>query len=261
MHASPMIADIVQAGLTSWWAFALAFAAGVVSFASPCVFPLVPGYLSFVTGERAEGDRGIGSMVLFVAGFTVVFVAVFGFTDVFLRVVRGTAGRIVTGIVIALFGTLLLLYALERGPMGLYAERRPFLGSIGGRVGGSAAGSVRPRPAWAFPLGMAFAAGWTPCIGPVLAAITALAAGQDSVLRGAFLLVMYSLGLGLPFVLVGLGVQRFMGAFGFIKRNYRWIAGASGALMLAIGVLIASGLWARLIAPLLPIINGFQPPI
>jgi cytochrome c-type biogenesis protein len=253
MHPSPMIADIVQTGLTSWWAFALAFAAGVVSFASPCVFPLVPGYLSFVTGERAEGDRGIGSMLLFVAGFTVVFVAVFGFTDVFLQVVRGTAGRIVTGTVIALFGTLLLLYAFERGPIGLYAERRPFLGRM---AGGAGAG-----PAWAFPLGMAFAAGWTPCIGPVLAAITALAAGQGSALRGAFLLVMYSLGLGLPFVLVGLGVKRFMGAFDFIQRNYRWIAGASGGLMVAIGVLIATGLWARLLAPLLPVINRYQPPI
>ncbi len=171
-----MIADIVQTGLTSWWAFALAFAAGVVSFASPCVFPLVPGYLSFVTGERAEGDRGIGSMLLFVGGFTVVFVAVFGFTDVFLQVVRGTAGRIVTGTVIALFGTLLLLYAFERGPIGLYAERRPFLGRVAGGVGAG--------PAWAFPLGMAFAAGWTPCIGPVLAAITALAAGQGSAAAG-----------------------------------------------------------------------------
>lgn len=249
MHATPMIADIVQTGLTSWWAFALAFAAGVVSFASPCVFPLVPGYLSFVTGERAEGDRGIGSMLLFVAGFTVVFVAVFGFTDVFLQLVRGPTGRVVTGIIIALFGTLLLLYAFERGPIGLFAERRPFLGRVGA------------GPAWAFPLGMAFAAGWTPCIGPVLAAITALATGQGSSLRGAFLLVMYSLGLGLPFVLVGLGVKRFMGAFGFIQRNYRWIAGASGALMLAIGVLVATGLWARLLAPILPVINGFQPPI
>lgn len=249
MHATPMIADIVQTGLTSWWAFALAFAAGVVSFASPCVFPLVPGYLSFVTGERAEGDRGIGSMLLFVAGFTVVFVAVFGFTDVFLQLVRGPTGRVVTGIIIALFGTLLLLYAFERGPIGLFAERRPFLGRVGA------------GPAWAFPLGMAFAAGWTPCIGPVLAAITALATGQGSSLRGAFLLVMYSLGLGLPFVLVGLGVKRFMGAFAFIQRNYRWIAGASGALMLAIGVLVATGLWARLLAPILPVINGFQPPI
>jgi cytochrome c-type biogenesis protein len=72
---------------------------------------------------------------------------------------------------------------------------------------------------------------------------------------------MYSLGLGLPFVLIGLGVKRFMGAFDFIQRNYRWIAGASGVLMLAIGVLIATGLWGRLLAPLLPIINGYQPPI
>jgi cytochrome c-type biogenesis protein len=242
-------ADFVQTGLSSWWAFALAFAAGVVSFASPCVFPLVPGYLSFVTGERAEGDRGVGSILLFVAGFTVVFVALFGFTDVFFQIFRGTVGRIVTGSVIALFGAALVLYALRRGPIGLYAERRPFLGRVG-------AGT-----AWAFPLGMAFGAGWTPCIGPVLAGILAIAAGQGSSVRGAFLLLMYSLGLGLPFVLVGVGVKRFMGAFALIQRNYRWIAGASGCLMVLIGALIVSGYWVRVLAPVLRLVNRFQPPI
>jgi cytochrome c-type biogenesis protein len=245
-----MITDLVQAGLSSWWAFALAFAAGVVSFASPCVFPLVPGYLSFVTGERAEGDRGVGSILLFVAGFTVVFVGLFGFTDVFFEIFRGTVGRIVTGSVIALFGVVLILYALRRGPIALYAERRLFFG----RVGGAGA-------AWAFPLGMAFGAGWTPCIGPVLAGILAIAAGQGSSLRGAFLLLMYSLGLGLPFVLVGVGVKRFMGAFAFIQRNYRWIAGVSGSLMVVIGGLIVSGYWVRVLAPVLRLVNRFQPPI
>jgi cytochrome c-type biogenesis protein len=244
-----MLADLVRTGLSSWWAFALAFAAGVVSFASPCVFPLVPGYVSFVTGDRAEGETGIAPMVLFVAGFTVVFVALFGFTDVFVRILHGTAGRIVTGVVIALFGALLVLYALRRGPIGLYAERRPFLGR------------VRAGSAWAFPLGMAFAAGWTPCIGPVLAGILAVAAGRGSSLEGAFLLFMYSLGLGVPFILVGLGVRRFLGAFDFIQRHFRWIAGASGVLMIAIGVLIASGLWVRILAPLLQIVNRFQPAI
>ena len=244
-----MIADFVQTGLTSWWAFGLAFAAGVVSFASPCVFPLVPGYVSFVTGERAEGDTGIASMLLFVAGFTVVFVALFGFTDVFVQVLRGTVGRVVTGAVIAGFGGLLVLYAFRRGPIGLYAERRPFLGRVG------------PGTAWAFPLGMAFGAGWTPCIGPVLAGIIAIAAGQASPVRGAFLLLMYSLGLGLPFVLVGLGVKRFMGAFGFIQRNYRWIAGISGGLMVSIGVLIASGYWVRMLSPVLRLVSRYQPPI
>jgi cytochrome c-type biogenesis protein len=249
MAATVSLADLVRTGLTSWWAFALAFAAGVVSFASPCVFPLVPGYLSFVAAERPDGDRRLAPMALFVAGFTVVFVALFGFTDLFFRALRGTGGRIVAGVVIAAFGVLLILYAARRGPIGLYAERRPFLGK------------VRPGSAWAFPLGMAFAAGWTPCIGPVLAGILAIAAGQGSSLRGAFLLLMYSLGLGLPFVLVGLGVQRFMGAFDFIQRHYRWIAGVSGALMLTIGVLIATNVWVRLLAPVLRVVNRYQPPI
>jgi cytochrome c-type biogenesis protein len=242
-----MVADVVSNGLASWWAPALAFAAGVVSFASPCVFPLVPGYLSFIAGDRAEGDRGLVPILLFIAGFSVVFVALFGFTDVFGRFLLGNLGRIVTGVVIAVFGVLLILYGLRRGPVELYAERRPFLGR------------ARSGRAWALPLGMAFAAGWTPCIGPVLAGILALAAGQGSSTKGALLLLMYSLGLGLPFLLVGLGVQRLMGAFAWIQRNYRWFAGVSGTLMVIIGVLVATNRWVRVLAPLLRAIQRFQP--
>lgn len=244
-----MLADIVQTGLGSWWAPALAFAAGVVSFASPCVFPLVPGYVAFVSGGREEDRRTVVPILLFIAGFTVVFVALFGFTTVFFDLLRGTVGRIVTGVVIAGFGLLLLLYALRAGWVALYAERRPLLER------------VRPGPVWAFPLGMAFAAGWTPCIGPVLAGILAIAAGQGSEARGAFLLLAYSVGLGLPFLLVGLGIGRLVNVLDVLKRNYHWIAGVSGGIMLTIGVLVATNLWVRLLAPVLRAVNRFTPVI
>jgi cytochrome c-type biogenesis protein len=97
---------------------------------------------------------------------------------------------------------------------------------------------------------MAFAAGWTPCIGPVLGGILALAASSGSSARGAILLFVYSLGLGLPFLLVGLGVQRLMGAVGWIRRNYRAIAGVSGVLLVIVGVMMLTGTFTRLLAPL-----------
>jgi cytochrome c-type biogenesis protein len=245
-----VIADVVQTGLASWWAPALAFAAGVVSFASPCVFPLVPGYLSFVSGGQERDERPIVPILLFIAGFSVVFVGIFGgFTTLFQRVLRSPAGVRVTGAVIVAFGVLMVLYALRIGGPWLYAERRPFLER------------VRPGPAWAFPLGMAFAAGWTPCIGPVLAGVIGLAAAQGGGLRSTFLLLMYSLGLGLPFLLVGLGVRRLVGTLGLIKRNYHWIAGASGAVMIAIGVLVLTNQWVRVLNPVLRAINRFQPAI
>lgn len=244
-----MIADFVQTGLASWWAPALAFAAGVVSFASPCVFPLVPGYLSFVSGGRAEDERPVLPILLFIAGFTVVFVALFGFTRVFVRTLKSPVGLKVTGAMIIAFGVMLLLYALQLGRPGMYVERRPFLSR------------VKPGPAWAFPLGMAFAAGWTPCIGPVLAGVLGMAAAQGGSTRGAFLLVMYSLGLGLPFLLVGMGIRRLMGAFSFIKRNYHWFAGVSGATMVVIGVLVFTNLWVRVLGPILRAIGRFTPAI
>ncbi len=245
-----MIADLVRTGLSSWWAPALAFAAGVVSFASPCVFPLVPGYLSFVSGGQDRERRPVAPIVLFIAGFSVVFVGLFGgFTTAFQHVLRSPIGVRVTGGVVVVFGVLMLLYALRIGGPALYAERRPFLQR------------ARPGPAWAFPLGMAFAAGWTPCIGPVLAGVIGLAAAQGGGLRSTFLLLMYSLGLGLPFLLVGLGVRRLVGTLAVIKRNYHWIAGASGLVMIAIGLLIATNEWVRVLSPILRAINRFQPAI
>jgi cytochrome c-type biogenesis protein len=158
------------------------------------------------------------------------------------------AVRVEGGIIIA-FGVLMLAYALRLGWPGLYAERRPLLEK------------VRPGPGWAFPLGVAFGAGWTPCIGPVLAGVLAIAAAQGGSARGAFLLLVYSAGLGLPFLLVGLGIRRLMGALDFVKRNYHWFAGVSGVAMIGIGVLVVTNLWVRLLGPVLRAIGRFNPPL
>jgi cytochrome c-type biogenesis protein len=239
-HSEPMIADVVETGLSSWWAPALAFVAGVVSFASPCVLPLVPGYLGFVTGGRAtegEGRRPLVPMLLFILGFTIVFTLLGAFAGSFVRFFRDPWFQRVAGALVVILGLLMLGYALRRGSPGLYAERRPLLER------------VRPGTVGALPLGIAFAAGWTPCIGPVLGGILAIAASGGTA-KGAGLLLVYSIGLGLPFLLIGLGVDRLMRALGLIRRHYRVIAGVSGALLVTVGVLVMTGLFRQLIAPL-----------
>lgn len=245
--------DFVREGLAAWWAPALAFAAGVVSFASPCVLPVVPGYVTFVSGsddveEALPVRRRLLPMLLFVLGFAAVFTA-FGAASGSLRqVLRSETALRIAGVVVLGFGLFMLLYALRLGRPGLYAERRPFLAR------------VKPGPAGAFPLGMAFATGWTPCIGPVLAGILVIAANEGAV-QGAFLLFVYSLGLGLPFVVVGLGVSRLVRTLGFLKRNYHWVAGVSGVLMSAIGLLLITGLWSRLLVKVQVWVTNFTPPI
>jgi len=278
-----MLGDVTRA-ITggAWWAPVLAFAAGVVSFASPCVLPLVPGYILMVTGAGAvaqaaggvdgEGHaaRGAGAatataqakaggastrdvvlpVLLFILGFSIVFTLLGGFAGTALSAwLRSDAGQRAAGAVVALFGLFMLLFAFRTRITWLYREERPLLAH------------VRPGPAGALPLGMAFAVGWTPCIGPVLAAILTLAAAQQSAGRAAFLLFAYSLGLGLPFLLVGLGVTRLMGAFRFVSRNYRWFAGISGVLLIVLGVLLMTGLWTTLLSPVLNAVNRFTPPI
>lgn len=245
-----MIAD-VGARVSDWWGPILALAAGVVSFASPCVLPLVPGYLSFIAGDRSTADqarRPIVPILLFILGFSLVFTILFGFTASALRswFISPSGRRVAGGFVLA-FGVFLLLYAVRARIPWLYWEGRPLLAR------------ARPGSIGALPLGMAFAVGWTPCIGPVLGAIGTLALNQGSTPRVVFLLFMYSVGLGIPFLLVGLGVERLMGAFKFFSRNYHWFAGASGVAMGAIGILLLTGQWNRLIAPLLEQIQRFTP--
>ena len=248
-----MLADVAGQVQQAWWAPALAFAAGVVSFASPCVLPLVPGYLSLVTGGQepsADERRPMLPVLLFIAGFSFVITVVFGLgASALSRQVRSITGQRVAGVFVLVFGVFMILYAFRARIPWLYREGRPLLSR------------VKPGRAGAFPLGMAFAVGWTPCIGPVLGAIIGLAAGQGSTARAMLLLLFYSLGLGIPFFVIGLGVRRLLGAARFFSRNYHWIAGVSGTAMVAIGVLLVSGQWTRIVAPLFRAINRFSPAI
>jgi cytochrome c-type biogenesis protein len=236
-----MIAD-TQTTLAQWWAPMLAFLAGVFSFASPCVLPLVPGYLAFVTGEAvADADESrradLRPILLFVGGFTLVFTLFGAFAATFVHLFKGRTGQLIAGLVVVALGVLLIGYGVGRGSIRLYAERRPFLGK------------VRPGPAGAFPLGMAFAAGWTPCIGPVLGGILFIAA-QGSAAWGAFLLVCYSMGLGIPFIAIGLGAQWLTRSTDWMKRHYGTISVISGGILVVLGVMIATGEFTRRIAPL-----------
>lgn len=224
--------------------FIAAFFAGVISFLSPCVLPLVPGYLSFISGaslEELRGDRprtvAIRAIALtslfFVAGFSLVFIvlglsvsALSGLLPSRLLLTR------VAGVLILVFGLHVL--GLVRIPF-LYRERRF-------HPTGSPAGFVGP-----FVLGLAFAFGWTPCVGPILAAILALAGAQGTLYRGTLLLAAYSAGLGVPFILAGVGVGAFWSTFERIKRHLRKVEIVSGLLLIVIGLLLLFG-WFSLIA-------------
>lgn len=216
----------------------IAFGAGVISFVSPCVLPLLPGYLSMMSGYSASQlESGEAStarltrvMLLFIMGFTIVFAALGAAATglgTFLRQNLGTFTRI-AGIVIIVFGVLMVAMAISnRGLLaGFNRDRRV---------------DVRPSRLgkWAPPvMGAAFAFGWTPCIGPVLTVILTTAAVQETVGRGMLLLVSYSLGLGLPFFLAGLGLFR---VFGRLKPYLRNINIASGVLLAMFGVVMVTG--------------------
>src|SRR6266511_3382171 len=243
-----MLADVTS-GLSQWWAPVLAFAAGVLSFASPCVVPLVPGYLTFVSGTQGEEQRRpIVPILLFILGFGIVFTAL-GASASALRFIKSGLGLRLAGVVVLLFGAAMVLYALRLGRPELYAEKRPFLRW------------VKPGPAGALPLGMPFAAGWTPGVGPVRGGVLPIAGTQGGALKGATLLFVYSLGRGVPFLLMGLGVRAMMSSLDVIKRHYHVIAGVSGALMVGIGLLLVSGLWQRFLLPIISRLGQSSPPL
>jgi len=218
-----------------------AFVFGALSFLSPCVLPLLPGYLSMMSGysaaELSEGKTSMGRMLrvtlLFVGGFTLVFI-VLGATATSLgRSLLREQDTIlaVAGWVVVAFGVFIAVSALWNprllGP--LMRERRL---------------EVRPSRLgpWAPPvMGVAFGFGWTPCIGPTLGAILTVAATQDTVGEGMFLLFVYSMGLGVPFVLAGLGMTKAYSAFGWFKRHFTAITVTSGVLLALFGVLMVTG--------------------
>jgi cytochrome c-type biogenesis protein len=223
-------------------AFGAAFVAGIVSFASPCVLPLIPGYLSFVSGVGfdelgARPRRVVRQTAWFVLGFGVMF-ALLGagaawFGNALL--IHRRSLEIVAGAFIVLAG---LIYAGVPLPALLVAERRIY-------VRRDASG-----PLTAAAAGVAFAIGWTPCIGPTLAAILTLAAGEGHAEQGAALLLVYALGLGVPFLAFGLAFTRALGLARVLRRRWRIVSMASGTLLVAFGVLLATGELVRLTAGL-----------
>lgn len=212
----------------------VALAAGVLSFASPCVLPLVPGYLGYVGGmDRTEGGRtrpgarlGLAT-ALFVLGFSVVFVlagVVFGTAGFFLVQWRDLLTR-VSGVIVLLLG---LVFLGGVGPLQRTVKPawQPRTGLIGAPL-----------------LGAVFAIGWTPCVGPTLAAIDSLALQGGSAGVGALLAFVYSLGLGLPFIALAAGLGWATSTVAFLKRHVRTLNLVGGALLVVIGLLMVSGVW------------------
>lgn len=211
-----------------------AFLAGLVSFLSPCVLPLVPGYVSLISGVGVEQIKSQESQlfrkimlnsVSFIAGFSVVFIALGAIsTEVgqLLAQYKSTLAE-VAGVVIILFGLHLTgIFRINA----LYADKRLHNVKGGSTMGG------------AFLIGFAFAFGWTPCVGPILAVILGFAAAQDSVFKGIVLLTIYSLGLAVPFLLTSLGLERFLKFYSRFRSHMHALEVASGALLIALGILL-----------------------
>lgn len=239
-------------------AIPLAIAAGLLSFLSPCVLPLVPGYLSFVTGltgaELADEDSELGvagrsrvllGSVLFVLGFSFVFVSLgtaFGAVGSWLleyqRPLQIVLGLVVIGLGLVFGGWIPGLqreYRIHRAP----------------RYG-----------VWGAPLlGVLFGLGWAPCIGPTLSAVLTLSVSEGSALRGAVLSSAYCIGLGLPFVLVGLAFRRAAGALRWVKRHYLLIMRIGGGMLILVGLLLVTGLWDQLTIQLRIWTQAFEVPI
>jgi cytochrome c-type biogenesis protein len=211
-----------------------AFVAGLISFLSPCVLPLVPGYVSLISGAGLEElkEQNIQfrrtvmlNSLMFILGFSIVFIILGGLAAVLGNLIGSNRKLLmrVAGVVIIIFG----LHLTGLLPIKfLYADKRMH----GMRTKATALGS--------FLVGFAFAFGWSPCIGPILATILAFAASQETVIKGVLLLAVYSLGLAVPFLLTSLGISRFLAFYGNFRRYLHAVEVASGVLLIGIGLLI-----------------------
>ena len=222
----------------------LAVVAGLLSFTSPCALPLVPSYLSYVSGLPAsdldkKGTRSVAlrASLAFVGGFTLVFSAL------------GASSTLLGSLLVRNLPLILRLAGVVIIVMGLAST-----GLIGipvlGRERRFDLARVPSGPRGAVPLGMAFAFGWVPCVGPVLTTILAVAGTSGTVVWGAVLLALYSLGLGVPFVLLAVGFTHAKGSLAWLGRHSRTIEVAGGFLLAGVGVLFVTGAWRTFFVPL-----------
>ncbi|MFF3288381.1 cytochrome c biogenesis CcdA family protein [Streptomyces sp. NPDC003023] len=229
-------------------ALPIAVLAGLVSFFSPCVLPLVPGYLSYVTGvggaDLAEARRGrmVGGASLFVLGFTVVFVsggALFGYFGSTLQGQREILSKVLGALMILLgvFFMGLMPWLTQRE---FRFHKRPTAGLAGAPL-----------------LGALFGIGWTPCLGPTIASVNTLAFSEATAGRGAVLMVAYCLGLGVPFVIAAIAFRKALGAFGWVKRHYAWVMRIGGGMMIVTGLLLLTGAWDTLVQQMQGWSDGF----
>jgi cytochrome c-type biogenesis protein len=229
-----------------------AFVAGLVSFLSPCVLPLVPGYVSLISGVGVEELKSQESQLLrkvmlnsigFILGFSIVFIA--------LGAISTEVGQLMArykSLLAQLAGVVIILFGLHLTGIlrinALYADKRLHNVKGGSTMGG------------AFVIGFAFAFGWTPCVGPILAVILGFAAAQDSVFKGILLLAVYSLGLAVPFLLTSLGIERFLKFYSRFRSHMHAVEVASGALLIALGALLVFGRFT-IISNYLSFLNRF----
>jgi len=233
-------------------ALPVALAAGLISFFSPCVIPLLPGYLSYATGiaggdlEDARRSRLVLGAVLFVLGFSVVFVLLGSLT--------GAAGAWLFTHVRELnrvLGVIMILLGIA------------FLGAFGflqrdWRIHKMPAVGLAAAPL----IGFLFGLGWTPCVGPTLAAINVLSVGEGTAARGALLSAVFALGLGLPFIAAALAYRRMLGAFAVIRRHQVLVVRLGGAMMILVGLLLVSGWWDLAVQWLQrQVVNEFTVPV
>jgi cytochrome c-type biogenesis protein len=231
-------------------ALPIALLAGLVSFASPCVLPLVPGYLAYVggfsePGVRKDRTRLLTGVSLFILGFAIIFMAygaAFGALGSWLIEWQNVVVRIL-GVVVILMGLVFVgqFSFLQRT---IKPSWRPATGLIGAPV-----------------LGIVFGLGWTPCFGPTLIAINSLSLSSGSPWRGAVLGLFYCLGLGVPFLLVALGYEWVASSVAFLKRHIRAINIIGGVVLIILGVLMVTGLWTLLMSQFLAVISSFVPAI
>lgn len=229
-------------------ALPIAVAAGLVSFLSPCVLPLVPGYLGYVTGltgvelEQQRRGRLLAGMVLFVAGFSAVFILV--------GVLTGAAGGLLIEHQTALQR---VLGGITIGLGLVYLGALPVLQGTG-RIDVRPAAGLAAAPL----LGVVFGLGWTACTGPTLGVIMSLSLVSGTASRGALLAAAYCVGLGLPFVVAGLAYRRAMAAFEVVRRHRVAVTRAGGAVLVVVGVLLVSGLWGQWIQAVQGSIAGYE---